>query len=244
MRNVNLLIIVLFFITINSGFAQPTVFYTNVSSTVSPALTNSRLNLNDVGAFRQTRFQTTAVPAPATQTYAFHTGTATSPDYSNNWRPYTFGDGTGISYALNTVTVPSTVLNSARWNTGGGGNDGNLEALSNNTYYTVNIQENAAANNLSAIWSTSFNPVTFSAVTQSPLNGSVGPGGPVTVNITSSTSLGSGENVFVRYSTNGFTTSNIVQATFTATAGTAIIPGQLTGITVSYYIFSSNRTLA
>ncbi len=159
------------------GFAQPTVFYTNVSSTVSPALTNSRLNLNDVGAFRQTRFQTTAAPAPATQTYAFHTGTATSPDYSNNWRPYTFGDGTGISYALNTVTVPSTVLNSARWNTGGGGNDGNLEALSNNTYYTVNIQENAAANNLSAIWSTSFNPVTFSAVTQSPLNNAVGSGG-------------------------------------------------------------------
>ncbi|MBK6785267.1 MAG: hypothetical protein IPG79_17080 [Saprospiraceae bacterium] len=62
---------------------------------------------------------------------------------------------------------------------------------------------------------------------------------PVTVNITSSTSLGSGENVFVRYSTNGFTTSNIVQATFSATAGTAIIPGQLTGITVSYYIFQA-----
>jgi trimeric autotransporter adhesin len=224
--------------------AQPTVFYTNLTSTTSPALTNSRLNLADLGAFRQCRFQTTAAPAPATQTYAFHTGTDAAPDYNNNWRPYIPADATGIAYALNTVTVPATVLNSARWNTGGGGTDGNLAALANTTYYTVNIQENAAADNLSAIWSTTFNPVTFSGVTQTPLAGSVNPGNTVTVNITSSAALGTGENVFVRYSTNGFATSSLAQATFVATAGTAVIPGLVSGTNVSYYIFSSNRSLA
>ncbi len=224
--------------------AQPTVFYTNLTSTTSPALTNSRLNLSDLGTFRQCRFQTTVAPAPATQTYAFHTGTDAVPNYSNNWRPYTPADATGIAYALNTVTVPATVLNSSRWNTGGGGTDGNLAALANTTYYTVNIQENAAADNLSAIWSTTFNPVTFSGITQAPLAGSVNPGNTVTVNITSSAALGTGENVFVRYSTNGFATSSLAQATFVATAGTAVIPGLAAGTNVSYYIFSSNRTLA
>jgi len=225
-------------------FAQPTVFYTNLTSASNPALTNSRLSLNDLGAFRQCRFQTTAAPAPSPLTYAFHTGSTGSPDYSNNWRPYTPADATGISYPLNTVAVPGTVVNSARFNSSSGGTDGNLAALANNTYYTVNIQENAAADNLSAIWSTSFNPVTFSGITQLPVAGSVNPGNAVVVSITSSASLGSGENVYLRYSTNGFTTSVVVQAAFTGTTGTVTIPGLTAGANVSYYIFSSNRSLA
>ncbi|MEO7309750.1 MAG: hypothetical protein ABIX01_05090 [Chitinophagaceae bacterium] len=232
-------------ICITSGvLAQPTVFYTNLSSTTSPALTNSRLSLNDLGSFRQTRFQTTAAPAPATQTYAFHIGTPGAPDYNANWRPYNRADATGTPYALNAVTVPATVVNSARYNSFGGGTDGNLAALANTTYYTVNTQENTGSDNLSAIWSTTFNPVTFSGITQSPLAGSVNPGNTVDVNITSSAGLGSGENVFVRYSTNGYVTSSVVQATFVSTAGFATLPGQPAGAVVSYYIFSSNRTLA
>ncbi len=244
MRKIYSLFIVVMLVFSVTIVAQPTVFYTNLTSTTNPALTNSRLNLTDLGAFRQTRFQTTVAPAPAPQTYAFHTGTDVSPNYNDNWRPYTPADATGIAYALNTVTVPSTVVNSARYNSGGGGTDGNLAALANNTYYTVNIQENAGSDNLSAIWATTFNPVTFSAVTQAPIAGSVNPGNPVTVSITASAALGTGENVFVRYSTNGYTTSSVVQATFVATAGTAVIPGQLSGANVSYYIFSSNRSLA
>jgi Secretion system C-terminal sorting domain len=222
---------------------QPTVFYTNLTSTTSPVLTNSRLNLTDLGAFRQTRFQTTNTPAPGTQTYAFHVGTDAAPDYNNNWRPYIPADATGIVYALNVVTVPSTVVNSARYNSGGGGTDGNLAALANNTYYTVNIQENATADNLSAIWSTTFNPVTFSGIVQAPVAGSVAPGIPVAVSITASVAPAFGENVFVRYSTNGFVTSSVSQASFTGTTGTALLPGQTAGTNVSYYIFSSNRSI-
>jgi trimeric autotransporter adhesin len=244
MRKIYSLFIVVMLVFSVTIVAQPTVFYTNLTSTTNPALTNSRLNLNDLGAFRQTRFQTTVAPAPAPQTYAFHTGTDASPDYSNNWRPYIPADATGIAYALNTVTVPSTVVNSARYNSGGGGTDGNLAALANNTYYTVNIQENAGADNLSAIWATTFNPVTFSAVTQAPTAGSVNPGNPVTVSFTASVAPNASEFVYVRYSTNGFATSGLAQASFVTTAGTAVIPGQLAGANVSYYIFSSSRTLA
>jgi trimeric autotransporter adhesin len=227
-----------------AGFAQPTVFFTNLTSTTNPVLTSSRLSLTDLGTFRQCRFQTTAAPTPATQTYAFHIGTPGSPDYNANWRPYNMGDATGIAYALNTVTVPATVANSARYNGFGGGNDGNLAALANNTYYTVNIQENAGIDNLSAIWSTTFNPATYSGITQTPAAGSVNPGNTVDVNITSSGTLGSGENVYVRYSANAFVNSYVVQATFVGTSGFATLPGQASGVTVSYYIFSSNRSLA
>lgn len=227
-----------------SAWAQPTVFYTNLTSTTSPALTNSRLSLTDMGAFRQCRFQTTAAPAPATQTYAFHIGSPVAPNYDANWRPYTVGDATGVAYALNTVVIPGTTANSARYNSFGGGVDGNLSALATSTFYTVNIQENSGTDNLSAIWSTTFNPATFSGISQLPANGSVTPGSVVTVSITSSVALGVGENVFVRYSTNGYLTSGVAQASFTGTTGTAFIPGFNAGTAVSYYIFSSNRSLA
>jgi trimeric autotransporter adhesin len=244
MRKIYFLSMVVLLVLSLGAAAQPTVFYTNLTSTTNPALTNSRLSLTDLGAFRQCRFQTTAAPAPATQTYAFHIGSPGSPNYNDNWRPYTPADATGIAYALNTVTVPSTVVNSARYNSASGGTDGNLAALANSTYYTVNIQENAGSDNLSAIWGTTFNPVTFSGISQIPAAGSVNPGNPVDVNITSSATLGSGENVYVRYSTNGFVTSSVVQATFALTTGFATIPGLPSGTNVSYYIFSSSRTLA
>jgi hypothetical protein len=224
--------------------AQPTVFYTNLTSATTPALSNSRMALTDLGAFRQCRFQTNAAPAPATLTYAFHIGSTAAPDYNANWRPYTPADATGIAYALNTVTVPSATVNSARYNSFSGGTDGNLAALATATYYTVNTQENAGSDNLSAIWGTSFNPVTFSGVVQAPLAGAVNPGNLVTVTFNASVAPNASEFVYVRYSTNGFATSSIVQAGFVTTVGTAFIPAQVAGTNLSYYIFSSSRTAA
>ena len=48
--------------------------------------------------------------------------------------------------------------------------------------------------------------------------------------------------MFVRYSTNSFTSSNLVQAAFSGTSGVAQIPAQTAGATVAYYVFSSNKT--
>jgi surface protein len=224
--------------------AQPTTFYTNLTSTTTPAAVNSRFALTDLGAFRQTRFQTTATPAPAIQTYAFHIGTPAAPNYNPCWRPYNTGDATGIGYALNTIVVSSSVVNSARYNTSGGGVDGNLSALANNTYYTVNTQENATANNLSAIWATAFNPVSFSTITQAPAVTQVTATDGVKVFITTSAAPAIGENVFLRYSTNNFLTSSAVQFTFSGTSGSAVIPAQPLSTVVRYYVFSTNQSAA
>ncbi len=236
--------IIAFVITISYIFAQPAVFHTNLTSSTNPALSNSRLTLNDLGAFRQVRFQTTATPAPAPQTYAFHAGTTGTPDYSTCWRPYNTSDATITPYTLNTVSVVGSIANTARHNTSGGGVDGNLSALANNTYYTVNIQENPTANNLSAIWATSYNPVNIINVIQSPAMAQVTATDPVKVTVTTNLAPASGENMFVRYTTNNFATSAIVQLSFTGVTGRATIPAQPLSTNVKYYIFSSSRTSA
>ena len=53
---VSSLMLLLVFFTSNDAFAQPSVLFTGLNST-TPAPTNSRFALNDMGVFRQIRFQ-------------------------------------------------------------------------------------------------------------------------------------------------------------------------------------------
>ncbi|TDP58399.1 MopE-related protein [Flavobacterium dankookense] len=67
------------------------------------------------------------------------------------------------------------------------------------------------------------------------------------VNITTSATPSSGENVYVRYrvGTNNFSASTaVVQATGSGTSWTATLPAQACGSTVHYYVYTSTRTLA
>ncbi|MFN9108494.1 MAG: hypothetical protein ACK5XN_00220, partial [Bacteroidota bacterium] len=65
------------------------------------------------------------------------------------------------------------------------------------------------------------------------------------LDITTSATPSSGENIYVRYTTNSdFTTSTtVVQATGSGTSWTATIPSQTIGSTVRYYVFSSTISL-
>ena len=63
-----------------------------------------------------------------------------------------------------------------------------------------------------------------------------------TVNITLSGSKSPDENVYLRYSTNGWTSSSFVLASGSGNAYTALIPGQTNGTTVSYYVLTTTLT--
>ena len=90
---------------------------------------------------------------------------------------------------------------------------------------------------------TSAAPVSINSV-----SGTANIGGTATINVTTSSSPSSGENVFVRYTTgidfNGGGSSSLVQVSMTGSSGTATIPSFSVGQTVRYYVFSSTRTLA
>ncbi|MFN8277778.1 MAG: hypothetical protein U0T84_09855 [Chitinophagales bacterium] len=219
--------------------AQPTVLYTGLTST-TPAPSNSRYTLNTIGNFRQYRFQSNQTASASTIGWAFHTGSTGTPNYNPCWRPYTSGN----TLSANTF-IPTTFANGARYNTFGGGADGLLPAITSGNYYTFNVQPNASADNVMSLLETTYNPVTITAVSNSSAL-SVSANNSVLVTVTTSAAPASGEYVYVRYSTNSYTTSTLAQVTFPAgsTTGTAVIPCVAASTAVSFYVYSSNKTFA
>ncbi|MEI7726693.1 MAG: hypothetical protein WCK09_16410 [Bacteroidota bacterium] len=214
------------------GFGQPTVLYTSLSNT-TPASTNNRWSLNTVGAFRQYRFQ--ANETGPKYYWAFSLGTPASWDYSTNWRPWTSGNV--MSY---NIFIPVGWANGARRNTSSGGSDGELNNIQNGYYYTFNVSPNAATDNIMAVLETSFNPVSFVSLVDAPA-----PYGARLATVTLSSTPSAGEHVYIRYTTDNYTTSTILEITnFGAGAiGTAIVPVPSTnGVTQKYYAYSSNKT--
>lgn len=76
-----------------------------------------------------------------------------------------------------------------------------------------------------------------SSVTRSP--STVPASMPVTVTATTSGTVNTGQAVYLRYTTNAWSTSTVVQMTGTGTTYTASIPAQSASTSVQYYVFTS-----
>lgn len=120
-----------------------------------------------------------------------------------------------------------------------GGTDINF-GTTNGYYYTFLIGKNAGTDNDLSILETSFEPRDITSVSGAP--NTVCQNQPVTVSVTLSGGLQTGEKLFVRYSTDNFSTSNFVEINSldVSHTGTASIPGQAIGTTVKYYALTSN----
>jgi hypothetical protein len=116
-------------------------------------------------------------------------------------------------------------------------------------YYTTRIVNNGYNNTQGIVMYTSNPPVLFTtldAVTQAPLFNAVMAGQDVilTVNLISAPSPE--EFVYVRYTTDNFATSTIIEVNLTGPSfesGTTSIPGFAAGTTVTYYAFTSTVDL-
>jgi Ig-like domain CHU_C associated/Secretion system C-terminal sorting domain len=223
-----LVFILLFTINI-CAFAQPTVLYSSINTTPRVALSN-------IGLFLQGRMQANQA---GYQRWAFHSGTVASPDYSQNWRIGSTPNALSFSNFLQ-----AGYSNGANYFTGGAGTDGELNPAIIGNYYTFNVTKNAFASNDMEVIETNFNPTVISTVTQSPLSAAVVANTSVAVTITMASAPALGENVFLRYSIDGYANSSLIQATFTGNTSVVNIPCQAAGTTLSYYVFSSTETLA
>lgn len=215
-----------------NAFAQPGAM--SINQDVSNTYSNTGMTLQG-GAFRA-RFQEDASGTSAgTRNWQFN-----ADGYFNTWGVKSTNGASTVNIAsYNSVIVPSAATASGNWEGGPGyNNKGRLLATQANYYYTYNIMKGSSyADQKMSVLETSFNPVTLSSVTQA-----VGTYGSRTITITTSGTPNASENIFVRYSTNSFTSSTIVQATGSGTTWTATIPWQSSAVT--FYVYSSNRSKA
>ncbi|MBS4013607.1 MAG: hypothetical protein KGZ97_07585 [Bacteroidetes bacterium] len=194
---------------------------TNLAFASSTQVSGGRIVKITTGTTRwQTIFSVAASGGDVTggsKTWLFTSGPSGSP-WNNKWA--------GVSVSMNTIQTYSH-------NTGAD----NTVSLTNGRWYTVNWRDNGYASTSAIFMETSANPVTLSSVSFTPENPA--PAEAVTVTLTTSAAPSTGERVFVRYSTDGFSTSSFVQFSFSGTTGTATIPGQSSGTNVFFYVFST-----
>jgi hypothetical protein len=109
--------------------------------------------------------------------------------------------------------------------------------MTQNRWYTVVWKDNGYANTTAVFMETASAPVEIAEVTQQPVL--VTNLDPVTITGQLSASPNPTEHFFLVYSTNGWTSSSIINMTISSTTVTAVIPAQASQTSVSYYLFSS-----
>lgn len=84
---------------------------------------------------------------------------------------------------------------------------------------------------------------TITDVSQFPLASNVPATTPVTITATTSGNLNNGQGVYLRYTTNNWTSSTIVSMSGSGSSFLGTIPAQSSGISVQYYVFTSGDGL-
>lgn len=152
------------------------------------------------------------------------------------WHEFVFGNS-GWATTWKTYSGGSHDLNDNEQRTMYADGDNNTWAsFIQNMYYTYTIKDvpnNTAADALKM--PTTNAPISIASVSD---NANFIGDGPVTVTITTSAGP-SGERIFVRYTTDGWTSSSFVEASGSGTAWTAAIPDQGDGTAVQYYVFTT-----
>jgi len=217
----HLLIFTITLLTTGFLFAQPTRLEGDLGAGWS------NYNLTDRGTVGAVRVL--ASTTNATTQFVFNNILG---DYNPQWCG---SNAPNVTRALN-----SRLNGSAFHYTGGGWNQNLKFNMTDTRYYTFIIGENTASNNDMSILETTYNPNTISALSISPSipdNSETG-----TVTATLSGVLNINEYVFIRYSTDAWSTSSLVAMSFVSgTDYSGQIPIQTTGTTVTYYVLTSNN---
>lgn len=156
---------------------------------------------------------------------------------SNSSAGFKFENNSYTNQWSSNSTVSLNTLTSWWWNSGNSVYD-----QVSGDYYTFTVEDVAAnSNSQGYLMETAAAPVSITSVSQSP-SSSIGSSQSVVVTVKTSASPSSGENAFVRYSTDGWSTSSLAQVSFSGSTGTATIPAQTNGTSVSYYVFTTTLT--
>lgn len=193
--------------------------------------------LATVGGFKQYRLQ--ASSTGSARTWEFYSNVPSN--YFYNWRPYAVGQTLA---GFNQLIDPTAVAASARYNTNSGGASGVLPTITGGRYYTFNVANSTGNYGTAgssgygsgmAVLETIYNPVTVTAVT----NPGQAHGQSATITATTSAPPNAAEYLWLRYTTDNFTTSSTVLMTGSGTSWSGVIPAQPLTATVKYYVLTS-----
>ncbi|HXI83336.1 MAG TPA: hypothetical protein VNL17_04505 [Verrucomicrobiae bacterium] len=141
----------------------------------------------------------------------------------------------GSNWGGSTVTIDGTTTFS--WISG---NNGTI-TVQNGFYYSFRTLNPPSGNTATlAVMKTSNRPVTVARSGQSPATPSSAQN--VAVNITLGAAKSTEEHIYVRWTTNNFTTSTVTEAAGSGTSYSVTIPALPTASVVKYYVFSSTAT--
>ena len=148
-----------------------------------------------------------------------------STSFDNEW---------GNQWAANANVVPNEA---GPFTYGTPSDPNNSIQMVQNHWYKVIWTDNGYANTNAIFLETATEPVSISQVSQNPML--VSNLVPVSVNASLSQTPSSSEHFFLVYSTNGWTSTSLVNMTASGTTISATIPGQASQTEVEYYLFSS-----
>ncbi|MCX6209892.1 MAG: hypothetical protein NTZ59_10485, partial [Bacteroidetes bacterium] len=157
--------------------------------------------------------------ASATSSWTNYGPTSADQLITSGASPTTTANGGSVAYYLNIANASSNVV----FNTNSG-------APATAKFFAAEIQGTIR---------------TISTVSQTPsISNGVNPGQTVTVTATLSGTLATGQGVYIRYTTNAFSTSTIAAASISGTTATFTIPSgtNTASAAVSYYIFTSGTS--
>ena len=129
-------------------------------------------------------------------------------------------------------------LMSMCWSGATCGSQNDSISVTNNKYYTVNFKHNDYTSTDAIFMETSSLPVTMTKVEQTLTTG-ITPADSVFVGVKLSANPSTEEKFYLRYTTNGFSTSILKEITIASDSGFTFIPAQGNGVTVNYYVFST-----
>ncbi|MCW1967423.1 MAG: pullulanase-type alpha-1,6-glucosidase, partial [Anaerolineae bacterium] len=160
---------------------------------------------------------------------------------------YVYSSGQ-VSVASDSVSEFKFYKNSSQWYGGGSVNFAQIY-----TNFSASTSANASFNhttnkyyvfkwnggNSGVVFQFSSAPASISGVTRNPA--APNSADTTTITVTTSSALPSEQAVWLRYTTNSFSTSTVVKLTGSGTAYTTSIPAQSAGTTVMYYAFTSGN---
>lgn len=159
----------------------------------------------------------------------------TGADLTAGTYEWLFTSGPSTNYYQNKWSNVTVAMNTLQLYTKEGANNNSITLL-DNKWYTVNWEDLGYQDSRAIFMETSAQPVDFATVS---VPGSVSVNSPVSITVTTVLSKCPEENIYLRYTTDAWATSSILPVSMTGTSGTALIPGQIAGTTVSYYVLSS-----
>ncbi len=151
-----------------------------------------------------------------THNWLFTSGPTSNP-FGNKWANVTVSMNTLQTYVKESPTDNSITVVNGKW-------------------YTMNWKDSGYANTEAIFMETSAEPVQLLTVSEPS---DVIENQAVVVTVTTNLVKSAEEIIYIRYTTNAWSTSSLLTVSMTGTSGTATIPGQAEGTTVAYYAFSS-----